>query len=58
LQPKSRAGQEKGEERIGNTVEPFDAPGRDFRRNPKGHGTFDPSFPADRGAPVNLRPAG
>jgi hypothetical protein len=41
LRPKSRAGQEKGEERIGNTVEPFDEPGRDFRRNPKGHGLFD-----------------
>jgi hypothetical protein len=40
LQPKSRAGQEKGEERIGNTVKPFDEPGRDFRRNPKGHGLF------------------
>jgi hypothetical protein len=41
LQPKSRAGQEKGEERIGNTVEPFDEPGGDFRRNPKGRGHFD-----------------
>jgi hypothetical protein len=25
---------EKGEERIGDTVEPFDTPGGDFRRNP------------------------
>jgi hypothetical protein len=40
LQPKSRFGQEKGEERIGNTVEPFDEPGRDFRCNPKGRGPF------------------
>jgi hypothetical protein len=40
LRPKSRFGQEKGEERIGNTVEPFDEPGRDFRRNPKGRGSF------------------
>jgi hypothetical protein len=40
LQPKSLAGQEKGEERIGNTVEPFDEPGGDFRRNPKGRGPF------------------
>src|SRR5215813_12966826 len=31
LQPKSQAGQEKGEERIGNTVEPFDEPGGNFR---------------------------
>src|SRR5262249_23166713 len=31
LQPKSLAGQEKGEERIGNTVEPFDEPGGNFR---------------------------
>jgi hypothetical protein len=40
LQPKSQAGQEKGEERIGNTVEPFDEPGGDFRCNPKGRGPF------------------
>jgi hypothetical protein len=40
LQPKSLAGQEKGEERIGNTVEPFDKPGDDFRCNPKGRGPF------------------
>jgi hypothetical protein len=40
LQPKSLAGQEKGEERIGNTVEPFDEPGGDFRCNPKGRGPF------------------
>jgi hypothetical protein len=40
LQPKSLAGQEKGEDRIGNTVEPFDEPHDDFRRNPKGHGPF------------------
>jgi hypothetical protein len=38
LQPKSLAGQEKGEERIGHTVEPFDELGGDFRCNPKGHG--------------------
>jgi hypothetical protein len=41
LQAKSLAGQEKGEERIGNTVEPFDKPGGDFRCNPKGRGPFD-----------------
>jgi hypothetical protein len=40
LQPKSLAGQEKGEERIGNTVEPFDEPGGDFRCDPKGRGPF------------------
>jgi hypothetical protein len=40
LQPKSLARQEKGEERIGNTVEPFDEPGGDFRCNPKGRGPF------------------
>jgi hypothetical protein len=40
LQPKSLAGQEKGEERIGNTVEPFDEPAGDFRCNPKGRGPF------------------
>jgi hypothetical protein len=33
-------GQEKGEERIGDTVEPFDEPGRDFRYNPKGRWHF------------------
>jgi hypothetical protein len=38
LQPKSLAEQEKGEERIGNTIEPFDEPGGDFRCNPKGRG--------------------
>jgi len=42
LRPKSRSGQEKGEERIGNTVEPFDEPGRDFHRNSKGRGFFWP----------------
>jgi hypothetical protein len=42
LPPKSHAGQEKGEERIGNTVEPFDEPGGDFRRNPKGRWAFRP----------------
>jgi hypothetical protein len=42
LQSKSLAGQEKGEERIGNTVEPFDEPGGDFRCNPEGRGPFDP----------------
>jgi hypothetical protein len=41
LQAKSLAGQEKGEERIGNTVEPLDKPGGDFRCNPKGRGPFD-----------------
>jgi hypothetical protein len=30
LQPKSLAGQKKGEERIGHTVEPFDEPGGDY----------------------------
>jgi hypothetical protein len=40
LQPKSLAGQEKGEERIGHTVEPFDEAGGDFRCNPKGRGPF------------------
>jgi hypothetical protein len=40
LQPKSLAGQEKGEECIGNTVKPFDEPGGDFRCNPKGRGHF------------------
>jgi hypothetical protein len=38
LRPKSLAGQEKGKERIGHTVEPFDEPGGDFRRNPMGRG--------------------
>jgi hypothetical protein len=33
-------GQEKGDERIGNTVEPFDEPAGHFRRNPKGRGAF------------------
>jgi hypothetical protein len=40
LQPKSLAGQEKGEERIGHTVERFDEPDDDFRCNPKGRGPF------------------
>jgi hypothetical protein len=40
LQPKLLAGQEKGEERISHTVEPFDEPGGDFCRNPKGRGPF------------------
>jgi hypothetical protein len=40
LQPKSPAGQEKGEERIGHTVKPFDEPGGDFRRNPMERGPF------------------
>jgi hypothetical protein len=40
LQPKSLAGQEKSEERIGNTVELFDEAGGDFRCNPKGRGSF------------------
>jgi len=40
LQLKSLAGQEKGEVRIGPTVEPFDEPGGDFRCNPKGRGPF------------------
>jgi len=30
--------QEKGDERIGNTVEPFDEPAGHFRRNPEGRG--------------------
>jgi hypothetical protein len=40
LQPKSLAGQEKDEERISHTVEPFDELGGDFRRNPTGRGSF------------------
>jgi hypothetical protein len=40
LQPKSLAGQEKSEERIGNTVELFDETGGDFRSNLKGRGPF------------------
>jgi hypothetical protein len=32
--------QEKGDERIGNTVEPFDTPVGHFSRNPKGRGPF------------------
>jgi hypothetical protein len=40
LRPKSLAGQKKGEERIGHTVEPFDKPGGDFRCNPVGRGPF------------------
>jgi hypothetical protein len=38
LQPKSLAGQEKSEERIGHTVELFDEPGGDFRCNLEGRG--------------------
>jgi hypothetical protein len=38
LQPKSLAGQEKREERIDHTVERFDEPGGDFRRNLKERG--------------------
>jgi hypothetical protein len=37
---KSLAGQKKGEELIGHTVELFDEPGGDFRCNPKGRGPF------------------
>jgi hypothetical protein len=40
LRPKSLYGQGKGEERIGHTIEPFDEPGGNFRRNPKGRGSF------------------
>jgi hypothetical protein len=40
LQPKSLAGQEKSEERIGHTVELFDEPGGDFRCNLEGRGPF------------------
>ena len=40
LQPKSLAGREKGEERIGDTVEPFDELGGDFRCNPQGRWLF------------------
>jgi len=40
LRPKSPSGQEKGAEHIGDTVEPFDAPGGDFRCNPKGRANF------------------
>jgi len=32
--------QEKGEGRIGNTAEPFDAPVDHFSRSPKGRGPF------------------
>jgi len=32
--------QEKGEGRIGNTAEPFDAPVGHFSRSPKGRGPF------------------
>jgi hypothetical protein len=42
LQPKSLAGQEKGEERIGHTVEPFDKPGGDFSLQPEGTRAFRP----------------
>jgi hypothetical protein len=41
LQPKSLAGQEKSEERINHTVELFDEPGGDFRRDLKGRGPFE-----------------
>jgi hypothetical protein len=37
---KSPEWQEKREERIGNTVERFDAPVGDFRRNPSGRADF------------------
>jgi hypothetical protein len=40
LRPKSLAGQEKSEERIKHTVELFDEPDSDFRRNLKGRGPF------------------
>jgi len=40
LQPKSLAGQEKSEERINHTVEPFDETGGDFRCNLEGRGPF------------------
>jgi hypothetical protein len=40
LQPKSLAGQEKGEELNGNTVAPFHEPGGDFRCNPRGRVPF------------------
>jgi len=40
LQPKSLAEQEKSEERIDHTVELFDEPGGDFRRNLKGREPF------------------
>jgi hypothetical protein len=40
LQPKSLVGQEKSEERINHTVELFDEPGGDFRRNLEGRGHF------------------
>jgi len=33
--------QKKGEGRIGNTAEPFDAPIDHFSRSPKGRGSFD-----------------
>jgi hypothetical protein len=32
--------QEEAEERVGNTVEAFDAPEADFRRNPSGRAEF------------------
>ena len=34
--------QEKGDGRIGNTAEPFDAPVGHFSRNPKGRASFGP----------------
>ena len=43
MQLKSLAGQKKGEERIGNTVERFDEPGGDFCCNLKGRGHFGPT---------------
>jgi len=33
--------QEKGDGRIGNTAEPFDAPVSHFSRSPEGRGPFD-----------------
>jgi hypothetical protein len=46
LQPKWPAGQEKGEQRVGHTVDPFDEPGGDFGCNPKGRGPFGLSVAA------------
>jgi len=42
LQPKSLAGQEKGEERIGNTVEPPWRTRRRFSLQPEGTRAFRP----------------
>jgi hypothetical protein len=44
LQPKSLAGQEKSEERIGHTVELFDEPGGDFRCNLEGRDRANNEF--------------